>query len=229
MIDAIGASAGHIPTAAPKVAGYVTGTGPVPWTAAHWAQFPHSGHVRIDQSPSGGTYAAGDADVYDIENLAGIPSHFPGLVKVRLAAGKAFSDFYASRSDVPSVVQALNGAGAAGWWHGHVRLWLADWSLNLNEAENLIGTHLDGLLVVAVQWASPSSNPGTNLPGTGLTLREANCDLSVTADYWHAAPVLPPPPPPPVKALDGYVVTVGGAGGFAGRTVVSHDGGKSWA
>lgn len=33
--------------------------------------------------------------------------------------------------------------------------------------------------IVAYQYASPTSNPATVLPGTGLTLRQANADLSV--------------------------------------------------
>ena len=45
--------------------------------------------------------------------------------------------------------------------------------------------------VKAVQWASPSSNPGTLVPGTGLTLTQANCDLSVADKSW---PSVPPPP-----------------------------------
>ena len=42
-----------------------------------------------------------------------------------------------------------------------------------------------GHKIVAVQWASPSSNPDTPLPRSSLTLEQANCDLSVTLDYWH--------------------------------------------
>jgi hypothetical protein len=56
------------------------------------------------------------------------------------------------------------------------------------QADNLLGTRLHGHKVVAVQWASPSSNPNTPLPRSSLTLRQANCDLSVTLDYWHHHP-----------------------------------------
>lgn len=38
--------------------------------------------------------------------------------------------------------------------------------------------------VVAIQWASPTSNPDTVIAGD-VTLREANCDLSVTVPDWH--------------------------------------------
>jgi hypothetical protein len=78
---------------------------------------------------------------------------------------------------------AATGPGAL--YHRHVRLWLADWSLSRAQADNLLGTRLHGHKVVAVQWASPSSNPNTPLPRSSLTLRQANCDLSVTLDYWH--------------------------------------------
>src|SRR5215468_11077562 len=106
MIDATGAAAAHIPTTAPKVAGYVTGSFPVPWLPAQWERFPHSGHVRIDQSPSGAAYAAGHADVYDIEEFAGTVAHFPGLVKTRLAGGLEFCDLYASRAVTAQAVDA---------------------------------------------------------------------------------------------------------------------------
>ena len=49
----------------------------------------------------------------------------------------------------------------------------------------MLGTRLDGHKIVAVQWASPSSNPDMPLPRSGLTLEQANCDLPVTPDYWH--------------------------------------------
>lgn len=47
---------------------------------------------------------------------------------------------------------------------------------------------------VAVQWASPSSNPTTILPGSSLTLSEANCDLSVALATWFGPSEAPPPP-----------------------------------
>jgi len=204
MIDTVGANVSSIPVTAEKVAGYVTGSGVVPWTAADWARFPHSGWVRIDQSPD--AHAPMFSDVLDVENLAATPKTVPGWVKTRMDAGKPFSDIYASRSIVGPVVAALKAAGPAGWYDRHVRLWLADWNLSHNDAAALIGTRLDGLLIVAVQWASPSSNPDTPLPGSHLTLRQANCDLSVTADYWHAPPGAPPAPP--VETEEAYLVPI---------------------
>ena len=63
--DLIGANIGHAPAGA-QLAGYSTGSGGIPWTAAQWAA--HPGTVRIDQDA-----AASDptADVLDVEGGAG--------------------------------------------------------------------------------------------------------------------------------------------------------------
>ena len=37
----------------------------------------------------------------------------------------------------------------------------------------MVGTRLDGHKIVAVQWASPSSNPDMPLPRSSLTLEQA--------------------------------------------------------
>src|SRR5215472_48372 len=89
MIDAIRVNAHNIPRATPKVAGYVTGTGAVPWTATQWASFPHAGHVRIDQTPGLAVFSAGHADVADVESLAGTVGSFVNAVRARIAAGAA--------------------------------------------------------------------------------------------------------------------------------------------
>jgi hypothetical protein len=123
--------------------------------------------------------------VLDVERGAATPGQVAHWVRTRHAAGKRFSDVYTNRSTFPAIAAALDAAGPGALYHRHVRLWLADWSLSRTQADNLLGTRLHGHKVVAVQWASPSSNPNTPLPRSSLTLRQANCDLSVTLDYWH--------------------------------------------
>jgi hypothetical protein len=57
---------------------------------------------------------------------------------------------------------------------------------------------------VGVQWASPSSNPNTVLPGpSGKTLREANVDLSVVDAGWVPSGMgkAPAPAPKPVAKV----------------------------
>ena len=39
---------------------------------------------------------------------------------------------------------------------------------------------------MAVQWASPTSNPNTIVPGGTQTLADANIDISVTIPSWFA-------------------------------------------
>jgi hypothetical protein len=185
MIDSIHATCHNIPAGTRKVAGYVTGSADIRWRRADWDRFSprHTGLVRIDQS-FGGRDPLG-SDVLDVERGAATPGQVAHWVRTRHAAGKRFSDVYTNRSTFPAIAAALDAAGPGALYHRHVRLWLADWSLSRTQADHLLGTRLHGHKVVAVQWASPSSNPNTPLPRSSLTLRQANCDLSVTLDYWH--------------------------------------------
>jgi len=185
MIDSIAATCHNIPVGTRKVAGYVTGTADIRWTRGNWNRFNprHTGLVRIDQS-AGGRDPLG-SDVLDVEKGAATPGQVTHWVRTRHAAGKRFSDVYANRSTFRAVAADLNAAGPQAMFHRQVRLWLADWSLSRAQAAGLLGTRLHGHKIVAVQWASPVSNPDTPLPRSSLTLQQANCDLSVTLDYWH--------------------------------------------
>jgi len=185
MIDSIHASCHNIPAGTRKVAGYVNWVSGHQGTQADWDRFNprHTGLVRIDQSFGGRDPLS--SDVLDVEQGAATPGQVAHWVRTRHAAGKRFSDVYANRSTFSAVAAALNAAGPQGMFHRHVRLWLADWSISRAQAARLLGTHLDGHKIVAVQWASPSSNPNTPLPRSSLTLEQANCDLSVTLDYWR--------------------------------------------
>jgi hypothetical protein len=193
MIDAIRVNAHNIPRSTPKVAGYVTGTGVVPWTATQWAYFPHAGKVRIDQSPALAVFSAGHADVADVESQAGTIGSFIKAVRARIAAGVRWSTIYGTEATLAAAAAELAAAGAHGWYYGHVDCWLANWDLNEAEAAVLIGRLVHGLTCRAVQWASPSSNPRTIVPGGTLTLAQAQVDLSVAEDTWHPRPVSPPP------------------------------------
>jgi hypothetical protein len=195
MIDAIRVNVGNIPRSTPKVAGYVTGTADIRWTATQWGLFPHAGHVRIDQSPALAEFSAGQADVADVESLAGTISSFVEAVRVRIAAGarERWSTIYGTDATLAAAAAELRAGGPHGWYYGHVDCWLANWNLNEAEAAALIGRQIHGLTCRAVQWASPTSNPGTIVPGGTLALAQAQVDLSVAADTWHPAPSPPPP------------------------------------
>lgn len=184
MIDATHADVTNIPQGTRKVAGYVTGTADIRWTPADWHRFPNAGHVRIDQHGDPSLHAA----IVDCEALAATPRVAAQCIQARLAAGHSRGGVYASQDTVPAVAAALKAVSVSA---AQVDLWLANWNLSRAEATALLRTNMSGLTIQAVQWASPTSNPTTRVPGSTLTLREANVDLSVTVNGWH-----PPPPPP---------------------------------
>src|SRR5215469_2836 len=111
MIDAIRVNARNIPRSTRKVAGYVTGTGDVPWTATEWGYFPRAGHVRIDQSPGLAVFAAGHAAVADVECLAGTVASFVHAVRSRIAARVQWSTIYGTDSTIASAATELQAAG----------------------------------------------------------------------------------------------------------------------
>jgi hypothetical protein len=200
MYDTIGDNSANIPVGAAKIAGYVTGTSDIIWPAAAWDRFPRSGKVRVDQSPTGDAYAAGEADVYDMEAYAGTPDRFAQLCAIR-ATKKLPNCGYGGRISLAAAAAALAVPVASlkdGWWQGSVSCWLADPSLSIANASNLVGTVLfGGLPCVAVQWATPTSNPDTRA-GTG-TLSILNLDLSIARADWF--PAVPSPPAWQVQAL----------------------------
>jgi hypothetical protein len=190
LIDAIHANVANVPAGTGKVAGYMTGTADIQWTSSDWARFPRSGHVRIDQSANLSAWAVGGADVADVENGAGTQeSAIAGALERKKRGWLSF--IYVAEGNLPSMKDAVNAAGLS----GSVSYWVADW--DLSEAEAAAALSGD---TVAVQWASPSSNPQTVIPGGLQTLSEANVDLSVTVPSWFEYVS-------PVTVTQGLVVT----------------------
>lgn len=184
MIDAIRANVGHIPAGAQKVAGYVTGTGDVPWSASDWSRFPRAGHVRIDQTPGLAVYAAGGADVADVEAHAGTVAAAVPATKERISHGH-LGCVYGTESTLTSAAGELRAAGVD---LGHVYCWVANWNLSETQASAMLGKPFAGMRVAAVQWASPASNPRTVVPGGSVTLAVAQVDLSVSVGSWFPPP-----------------------------------------
>lgn len=175
-----------------RVAGYVTGSSDIVWTDSDWAEFPHSVHVRIDQSAS--NYQGiidGTADVGDIESGAETLSGFASAVKQRIANGHGPATAYISGSQANAAHDYFTQEGII----QHVLWWIADWNLSQSQAVSRLGNG-----VVAVQFASPTSNPNTLVPGSSvLTLATAGCDLSVCDASWLA----PGPQLATVPAVEG--------------------------
>lgn len=217
MIDGTHADVGNIPESSPTVGGYMTGTPDIQWTPADWSRFPHSAHVRINQG-----YQAIHVsmwDVADVERGALTPADIPPLVHDRIGLGITWTTIYGSDSTLAAVHDELkNAPGTPGWFFGHVDCWLVNVALNEAEAGRIVGTEVHGLTCRAVQWADPQSNPDTIVPGSTLTLAQANLDLDVADATWHHNIV----PPPPVQRILGVTEQLGAIPLF------SRDGGRTY-
>lgn len=204
LIDAMGQNAHNIPVTTEKIGVYVTGTASNPdviWTTADLARFPHAGILRYDQTPALESYATHAADIADLEQYAGTITNFVVATQRRIANGEN-GNAYGTHDTLVATSAALRAHGVN---LARVRCVLANWNLSESEAAALLGTHIDGIEIMGVQWASPSSNPNTVVPGGTLTLSEAEVDLNVTVPSWFA-PRSAPPPPPPVTVYHGVVV-----------------------
>ena len=223
MLDTVGTAAANIPKATPYVGGYVSGSGVVPWSAGDWALFPGSRKVRIEQDP-GANPDPHSYDAMDMEYRALTAGEVAADHKRRVDAGIEWSTVYATRSNLVLVTQAIKALGGH-YWDGHVNYWLADWNLDEEQAAALIGTMVEGASCVAVQWASPTSNPNTPVPGGSHTLAQSNVDISVVDGNWIPSGtfsgVTVPPVAPPVE--HGILVTEDSHGSLVEKNVSSTD------
>lgn len=182
QMDATHSNAGKIPASAIAVAGYVTGSPDIRWTAEDWARFPLASKVTIDQSPSLSVFAAGDAIVADVEPQAGTVMAAIAAAKTRASRG-VDSTIYLSFDWLALARDAASFNNLT----SRIRYWVADYSWSETNAIDFLNTNAD---TVAVQFASPSSNPTTKVPGSGgaTTLATAQCDLSIKRADWWVAP-----------------------------------------
>lgn len=243
MVDTIHGDATHddvdnIPSNVPAVAGYISGTNGVEWTPSDFARFPASKQFRIYQG-FGPAPAPHGYDILDVESGAVTPAFAAELIKQRVDNGITWTTVYGGDSALAQVTSAVENLGAH-YWNGHVNYWLADWDLDQAEAAAKVGTFIHGASCIGVQWASPTSNPNTNLPGTSMTLRQSNCDLSVIDEKWQPSggfsplpqpePVpVPQPVPTPQPTTEVGLLVVSVNGTLTPRTVHSTDGGKTWS
>ena len=111
MIDATHASVANVPATTAKVAGYVSGTPDIQWTATDWARFPHSGRVRIEQGY--GPWPPPDPhgyDVLDVEDRAVEPGQVPAEVRKRINNGIGWTTVYGSDDALKDTQAALIAA-----------------------------------------------------------------------------------------------------------------------
>ena len=190
------------------IAGYTSGTPDIVWTVNDWNRFPRQHHIRIEQGYGGFTPNMFDYDVLDLERGAWTPQAAADEVERRVLAGFTWTTLYASDADLATTAELIKAKGEH-IWIGHVDCGLANWNLNQVEASALVGTFVHGMTCRYVQYASPTSNPDTILPGTSMTLSQANVDLSEVDPSWNPSnipttppvqpkPPVPVPPAPPV-------------------------------
>lgn len=227
MVDTIHADVTKVPANVPEIAGYISGTSDIDWTSADWARFTKARKVRVYQG-YGPVPAPHAYDAVDIESGAVTPAQAAQCVKQRVDAGIPWTTFYATDGNAALANAEVQKLGEH-YWNGHVNIWLADWNLSQETAIPYIGRAVHGATCIGVQWASPSSNPHTLLPGTSLTLAQANVDLSIVDNTWipsggWGTPPAPPAPPAPA-VIRGIIVQL--SSGAVGA-VQSTDGGKTW-
>jgi len=153
VYDATHAAIGSLPHG--RAAGYTTGTGIVPWTAADWAAHPRA--VRICQDPDATDRTA---DILDVETGAATiadcaPWYRAAALNWATAArpGQRRPAIYCSLSAVTPVVNALIAAGIT----SGPGLWVANWNLTEGEATALVATGGGPFPVIAVQYGNRGS------------------------------------------------------------------------
>lgn len=174
-IDTIDAQVHFLSPGVPVIWPYITGTTQRPeieWEAADLALFPHSMLYKLDQGfgDQGNRARWFRCHEFDLESGAWT---IPELVKAIEARNQIMWSTRVYASVGPW--QALLGALAASGVSARSLYWReANWSLTEAQARGLLS-----VVRYAIQWASPSSNPLTLIPGTSTTLGEAGADLNV--------------------------------------------------
>lgn len=205
FIDVTGANASRAPLVKGGLrAYYVTGTDGVAETAAQVAAARAAGMgvVLIDQTPGLALFAAGLADVADVENFAGTITSAVAGVRAREERGLD-STLYVSYDGLDGLEGAVRNAGAImslAWF------WVANYGWSLADAESYLSRNP---YWGAVQFGDPDSNPGTLVPGTAVTLAQAHADIDVARSDWAARFLAAAPPAPKVA----WPVTAEGAEG----------------
>ncbi len=175
--DITGTYASSVPLVSGTYVGYyVTGSGGIEETAAQIAAAKAAGMgvITIDQTTGLSLFAAGQADVADIEDGAGTPASAETAITARRALGITQHTLYVSQDSWANLEAAI--ADPTG-----VVYWIADYDDSEVAAEDFIAANS---AVVAVQFGDPTSNPTTVIPGTDVSLATAQADIDVGLSSW---------------------------------------------
>ncbi len=165
------------------MAGYMTGSGGVPWTREQFNA--HPGAIHIDQS----AFITGldeTADVIDYEDGAAVLSDLAPWVNAAhvkfnlgIRAGQRKPAIYASASNITAVVNELISKGIT----SGVGLWVANWNLTDPQAVADVNNASGPFPIIGVQFANAETH-----------------DISVFSTAWlqEVSKVSVPTPPPPL-------------------------------
>jgi hypothetical protein len=153
----------HLGPALHVIAGYITGSPDIAWTAQDFSSLPKNvTALRIDQSNQNLEESTIGFIAKDDEPGASTNATAVEVAKERLARGESYT-IYTDQANLTALEDTVASAGLP---HGQI---------------------------VAYQWASPSSNPSTPLPGSSATLQQVNADLSVVRTTWLPGQASPAP------------------------------------
>jgi hypothetical protein len=164
--DATSANERHLAAGLGVLWAYITGTPDIAWTPEQLAdpRYEHASIYTINQGF--GSKSAFEGDEFDLEAGAWTVPEVVQIIEAR--NGRHWSTrVYCSHTARFALMSSPVDLGS-------VFFRIADWSVSEEEATARLGGN-----VYAWQWASPSSNPRTILPGTDLTLAESDVDLNV--------------------------------------------------
>jgi hypothetical protein len=195
FVDVIGENSAKIPAVAALgiIALYATGNDGIEATSAEIARFKNAGVgvVLIDQSPSLSVFAAGLADVADVEQGAGTAETAVAAILDRQAHGWQ-STIYLSYASLDSMISAFTSKID----QDLVLFGVANWSWSQAQSEDLLAANPNWAYC---QYGDPGSNPDTLVPGTSLTLSQVQCDIDIAqaswADQFMVTPLTPYPAP----------------------------------
>lgn len=185
FIDIISANAGRAPFVKGGVrAYYATGSPDIMETAKQIAAAKAAGMgvILIDQTFGLALFAAGLADVADIEAFAGTPGEAALAVAIR-QTHKRQSTLYVSLSGLANLKAHISNP--TGVLYG-----VADYSWSQAQSEQLLSQHADWAYT---QYGDNITNASTLVPGTNVTCGQAACDIDVAKSSW-ANQFLPKPP-----------------------------------
>jgi hypothetical protein len=180
FVDVTGENASNIPAVAALgiIALYATGSDGIEATAAEIARFKNAGVgvVLIDQTPSLSVFAAGLADIADVEQGAGTAETALAAILDRQAHGWQ-STIYLSYNSLDSLIAALTSEVD----QGLVVYGVANYAWSQAQSEDQLAANASWAYC---QYGDPESNPNTLVPGTTMTLSEAQCDIDIAKSSW---------------------------------------------